>query len=151
MLTSKHLITALEKADWLDRILILSAFMFFVLVVLFIFKQRFIDRGLRIALWWTKFIPLPDFSGRHQDTSKVAEEANVLLSATTAAATSLSSAVVTSSSSLTITPSSIAVVSGTSTSGLSPHDTSLSISAPAIETNVPEPSSPVTGPVHVEL
>ena len=59
--TSKHLVTALEKADWLDRILILSAFMFFVLVVLFIVKQRIVDRGIRIAFWWTRF--LPDFSG----------------------------------------------------------------------------------------
>lgn len=57
MLTSKQLITALEKTDWLDRMIILSAFMFFVLVVLFILKKRFIDRGLRIALWWTRFIP----------------------------------------------------------------------------------------------
>lgn len=59
--TSKQLITALEKSDWLDRVLILSAFAFFVLVILFILKQRILDRGLRVALWWTKF--LPDFSG----------------------------------------------------------------------------------------
>lgn len=55
--TSKHIITALEKADWLDRLLILAALMFFVLVVLFILKQRILDRGLRVALWWTRFIP----------------------------------------------------------------------------------------------
>jgi protein transport protein SEC20 len=57
MTTSKQLITALEKADWLDRMLILSAFFFFLLVVLFILKQRVLDRGLRIAFWWTRFIP----------------------------------------------------------------------------------------------
>jgi len=38
--------------------------MFFILVVLFILKQRFIDRGLRIALWWTRFIPLPDIGSK---------------------------------------------------------------------------------------
>ncbi|KAF7426210.1 hypothetical protein PC9H_008577 [Pleurotus ostreatus] len=55
--TSKHLITALEKADWLDRLLILAALSFFVLVVLFILKQRIVDRGLRVAFWWTRFLP----------------------------------------------------------------------------------------------
>lgn len=59
--TSRQLITALEKADWLDRLLILSGLAFFLLVVLFILKQRIVDRGLRIAFWWTRF--LPDFSG----------------------------------------------------------------------------------------
>ncbi|KAG6901599.1 hypothetical protein C0995_010160 [Termitomyces sp. Mi166 len=58
--TSKQLITALEKSDWIDRVLIISAFVFFLLVVLFIIKQRVVDRGLRMAFWWTRF--LPDFS-----------------------------------------------------------------------------------------
>jgi len=57
MSTSKHLITALEKSDWLDRMLILSGFGFFLLVLLFIVKERLLDRGLRIAFWWTRFIP----------------------------------------------------------------------------------------------
>ncbi|EDR08052.1 uncharacterized protein LACBIDRAFT_297688 [Laccaria bicolor S238N-H82] len=61
MITSKHLVTALEKSDWLDRVIIISTFMFFLLLVMFILKQRFVDRGLRMALWWTSFIP--DFSG----------------------------------------------------------------------------------------
>ncbi|KAI0326134.1 Sec20-domain-containing protein [Cubamyces sp. BRFM 1775] len=61
MSTSKHLITALEKADWLDRMLVLAGLVFFVLVVLFILKQRLVDRSIRIAFWWTRFIP--DFSG----------------------------------------------------------------------------------------
>ncbi|EDR08047.1 uncharacterized protein LACBIDRAFT_297676 [Laccaria bicolor S238N-H82] len=42
MITSKHLVTALEKSDWLDRVIIISAFMFFLLVVLFVLKQRFV-------------------------------------------------------------------------------------------------------------
>ncbi|KAF8637923.1 hypothetical protein AX17_002544 [Amanita inopinata Kibby_2008] len=48
--TSKQLITALEKSDWLDRLLIISAFASFLLVVLFIVKQRVIDRMVGVLL-----------------------------------------------------------------------------------------------------
>ena len=58
--TSKQLVTALEKADWLDRLLIFTALIFFALVVLFILKQRIVDRGLRVAFWWTRFLPSLD-------------------------------------------------------------------------------------------
>ncbi|KZT65307.1 Sec20-domain-containing protein [Daedalea quercina L-15889] len=64
LVTSKHLITALEKSDWLDRMLVLAGLAFFILVVAFILKQRIVDRGLRIAFWWTRFIP--DFSSDEQ-------------------------------------------------------------------------------------
>jgi len=57
MHTSKQLVTALEKSDWLDRVLILSGFFFFIMVVLFILKQRIVDRGIRLAFWWTRFVP----------------------------------------------------------------------------------------------
>ena len=57
---SKQLVTALEKADWLDRLLIFAALAFFALVVLFILKQRIVDRGLRLAFWWTRFLPSRD-------------------------------------------------------------------------------------------
>jgi protein transport protein SEC20 len=57
MVTSKHLVTALEKADRMDRLLIIAGLIFFFLVVLFILNQRIVDRGLRIALFWTRFIP----------------------------------------------------------------------------------------------
>jgi protein transport protein SEC20 len=58
--TSKQLITALEKSDWLDRLLIITALVFFFLVVLFILKQRIVNRGFRIAFWWTRFLPIGD-------------------------------------------------------------------------------------------
>ena len=58
--TSKQLVTALEKADWLDRLLIFATLLFFALVVLFILKQRIVDRGLRVAFWWTRFLPSLD-------------------------------------------------------------------------------------------
>jgi protein transport protein SEC20 len=57
---SKQLVTALEKADWLDRLLIFASLAFFALVVLFILKQRIVDRGLRLAFWWTRFLPSRD-------------------------------------------------------------------------------------------
>jgi protein transport protein SEC20 len=46
-----------EKTDWLDRVLIISALVIFGLVVLFILKSRIIDRGLRIAFFWTRLLP----------------------------------------------------------------------------------------------
>ncbi|TFK73484.1 Sec20-domain-containing protein, partial [Pluteus cervinus] len=61
--TSKQLVTALEKADWIDRLLILAGFAFFILTVLFILKQRIFDKGVYLAFWWTRFIPNP-FSRR---------------------------------------------------------------------------------------
>ncbi|KAJ7126136.1 Sec20-domain-containing protein [Mycena epipterygia] len=82
--TSKQLITALEKSDWLDRVLIFSALLFFILVVLFILKQRVFDRGMRIAFWWTRFVP--DFSGDAE-----------LLSMEKGSAAALSTTIVTSS------------------------------------------------------
>lgn len=57
MSTSKQLIVALEQSDWLDRLILASAMCFFFAVVLFILKQRIVDRGLSIVLWWTRFTP----------------------------------------------------------------------------------------------
>ena len=108
MSTSKHLVTALEKSDWLDRILILSGFAFFILVVLFILKQRVVDRGLRIAFWWTRFIPSfsddVDLLGRTEEgiASAVMEACSTFTTITT----SLASAMVSVSSLL---PSTVAV------------------------------------------
>ena len=47
--TSKNIITTLEKADVLDRLLILAALVFFFLVCLLIIKRRIIDKGIRAA------------------------------------------------------------------------------------------------------
>jgi protein transport protein SEC20 len=79
--TSKQLIVALEKSDWLDRLLILAGLAFFMLVVLFILKQRILDRGLRIAFWWTRF--LPNFSG---DAGSIMIKSGEVLSATASTA-----------------------------------------------------------------
>ncbi|KAL0960017.1 hypothetical protein HGRIS_011667 [Hohenbuehelia grisea] len=96
--TSKQLITALEKADWLDRLLIFSALGFFVLVVLFIIKQRLVDRGLRIAFWWTRFLPSgsdPSLDvmekGSDEFESVVASTSSVVASVTSAASVAAAS------------------------------------------------------------
>ena len=70
---SKQLVTALEKADWLDRLLIFAALAFFALVVLFILKQLIVDRGLRIAFWWTRLLPSRD----RGDSTLAAQEVTV--------------------------------------------------------------------------
>ncbi|KAA1472066.1 Sec20-domain-containing protein [Dentipellis sp. KUC8613] len=102
--TSKQLITALEKSDWLDRLLILAALAFFFVVVLFILKQRIVDRGVRIAFWWTRFVPgLGGGSGKGISgaltkleeglrTTSPSDAAAVVSSAVTAAASVASSA-----------------------------------------------------------
>jgi protein transport protein SEC20 len=156
MLTSKQLITALEKSDWLDRILILSAFMFFILVVLFILKQRFIDRGFRMVLWWTRFIPLPDVSSKQTNMLRVAEEGIVSLSATVATTTtSLATVVASISSSPTVAPpSSIAyepIQDETNFPSSPPDPSPLPIDTLVSEINIPDPPPSVTDPVHIEL
>ncbi|KAG2139308.1 hypothetical protein DEU56DRAFT_800619 [Suillus clintonianus] len=85
--TSKQLITALEKTDWLDRILIISGLVFFGLVVLFILKQRIVDRGLRIAFFWTRILPSSGLSTRA--VVQKAGEVVTTASASTAAASAV--------------------------------------------------------------
>lgn len=51
---SKSLITTMQKADTLDRLLILAALLFFGLVCLLIVKRRIIDRGIRAATLFSR-------------------------------------------------------------------------------------------------
>jgi protein transport protein SEC20 len=87
--TSKQLIVALEKSDWLDRLLILSGLAFFLLVVLFILKQRIVDRGLRIAFWWTRFLPDVKPGGSSGVQSTGLDMVTALSAATTTASAAL--------------------------------------------------------------
>lgn len=84
--TSKQLITALEKSDWLDRLLIIAGVVFFFLVVLFILTQRLVGRGIRIAFWWTRFLPTGDL-----DFEKMERGERVLGTATVVASSAISS------------------------------------------------------------
>ncbi|KAG0704928.1 Sec20-domain-containing protein [Suillus ampliporus] len=85
--TSKQLITALEKTDWLDRILIISGLVFFGLVVVFILTQRIVHRGLRIAFFWTRL--LPSSSSNTLAVVQKAGEVVASASASTAAASTM--------------------------------------------------------------
>ncbi|KAJ6588846.1 Sec20-domain-containing protein [Mycena capillaripes] len=100
--TSKQLITALEKTDWMDRVLIFSAFSFFILVVLFILKQRIFDRSMRIAFWWTRFIP--DFSGDMQLLNMEKGSATALSTALVASSVASAASILASSSPIESTP-----------------------------------------------
>jgi protein transport protein SEC20 len=97
--TSKQIITALEKSDWLDRLLILSGLAVFLLVILFILKQRVVDRGLRIALWWTRFIP--DDTGVENVKESLALTASTVLASTLPVISSLAVSATDSSSDVT--------------------------------------------------
>ncbi|KAH8977918.1 hypothetical protein EDB92DRAFT_1913434 [Lactarius akahatsu] len=78
-----------KQLNWLDRLLIFAGLIFFALVVLFILKQRIVDRGLRIAFWWTRFLP----SGDSRLASNVASVASsVVASVTTALASQVAHA-----------------------------------------------------------
>ncbi|KAJ7180951.1 hypothetical protein C8R46DRAFT_841906, partial [Mycena filopes] len=91
---SKTLIPAVEKSDWLDRIVIFAALLFFTLVVLFILKQHIFDRSMRIAFWWTRFVP--DFSGDSQLLNMEKGSATALSTTVTAAAATVTSLVTSS-------------------------------------------------------
>ncbi|THH28354.1 hypothetical protein EUX98_g5836 [Antrodiella citrinella] len=98
MVTSKHLITALEKSDWLDRMLILAALLFFILIVLFILKQRLVDRSLKIAFFWTRFLPSSSSSAKNAVKDKVVDMVekgsggSIVAAVTTASTTLLTAA-----------------------------------------------------------
>lgn len=128
MTTSKHLITALEKSDWLDRMLIFAGLIFFVLVVLFILKQRLVDRGLRIALWWTRFVP--DFSG--DEALLAMEKGHASLSASSVVSTVVATASTVAASLVSSVVSSSTVSVDTSSDSPSPLSTMSEILSSAI-------------------
>lgn len=65
--TSKALITSLERADYLDRLLLLFAFVFFVLCCIYIFKRRVVDKGLKVAGVFGNVIKRSGRQSRHYD------------------------------------------------------------------------------------
>jgi protein transport protein SEC20 len=132
--TSKQLITALEKSDWMDRLLILFGLLVFFMVVLFILKQRILDRGLRVALWWTRFIP--DFSG-DEELIKMEEGIKVLSSITAAVSSVVASATT-------------AVTVSTTLSSDSATSTTEVISESPLLSSLVSPSIPSSTPVDSE-
>jgi protein transport protein SEC20 len=169
MHTSKQLVTALEKSDWLDRVLILSGFFFFIMVVLFILKQRIVDRGIRLAFWWTRFIP--SFS---DDAALLRTAEKGMASAVVSATSSLSVIAVSLASSILPTATSLSSSSSivlnsaplmdisVTTSVVAQSATTNSFTGPAQETveivNVPKRTDDASGvepnhqpPDHIEL
>ena len=156
--TSKRLIKALEKADWLDRMLIISAFIFFLLVVLFILQQRVINRGIRIAFWWTRF--LPDFSADKSllDLANVAPTISTVSGAVVLSST-LSSSIVAATLSPPVaimsTPSSssvVATLSSSSTFTAEPYSSVYAIVDSSLLTSATSTNAASsTVPTHVEL
>lgn len=102
--SSRELITALEKTDTLDRLLIGAAIVFFVLVVLFILEQRVLERGFRIVFWWTRFMNLSSWSSGRGKVGMMEKE-TALGSAVLASVVSSSSAVMAASATLAATGS----------------------------------------------
>ncbi|KAL4079393.1 Sec20-domain-containing protein [Scleroderma citrinum] len=96
--SSRELITALEQTDTLDRLLIGAALVFFVLVVLFILEQRILEKSLRIAFWWTRFVSLPSWSSERSEVNIV--EKGTTLGRTAIASVVSSSTVVAASATL---------------------------------------------------
>lgn len=83
--------------------LIISGLMFFFLVVGFILKQRIFDRGLRLALWWTKFLPSFGDETSAWDMADVVEKGSMSLQSaveTGTVVTSIVSGVAASASSM---------------------------------------------------
>ena len=161
MHTSKQLVTALEKSDWLDRVLILSGFLFFIMVVLFILKQRILDRGIRLAFWWTRFIP--SFNG---DAALLQSVEKGMANAVVSVASSLSVVAASLASSIppitTSLPPSLSIIVATSslvdnsatTSFLAESATVIpqEMPLPVEDTNAHEnPQNAPVVPVHIEL
>ncbi|KAI0049198.1 Sec20-domain-containing protein [Auriscalpium vulgare] len=153
--TSKQLVTALEKADWLDRLLIVAGLAFFLLVVLFILKQRVVDRSIRLAFWWTRFLP-----ARGEAAALVrAEKGRAVVQTLTSAVTASSLAGAVSATVASVASTTLAQVS--QATAAMPPEVASSVTEVVMEASVaqdlPEPSTslppddPVAGVPHDEL
>ncbi|KAJ3818934.1 Sec20-domain-containing protein [Lentinula raphanica] len=87
---SQQLITALQKSDRMDRLLIFFGLLCFFLSVSIVLKERLFDRSVRLAFWWTRFLPsgsmkdLPDFT---QSVASISGDALMAASSVFASAT----------------------------------------------------------------
>jgi protein transport protein SEC20 len=57
--TSRGFITALERTDWFDRLLIFLALAVFIGTCAWIVKVRVVDRALWLGFWWVKYLGFP--------------------------------------------------------------------------------------------
>ncbi|KAF8137332.1 Sec20-domain-containing protein [Boletus edulis] len=120
---------------------------FFGLVVLFILKQRILDRGLRIAFRWTRFVPGLGGS-RGQATGEKLKQvmmddgAGTLLTSVVVAATAVPS-----------TPASLSAATATLSGHVSQTEESVTLSSVVSESaaTADSGSTLVSEPAHVEL
>jgi len=61
---SRRLITALERTEWFDRLLILLALAVFIGTCTWIVKVRVVDCALWLGFWWVKYLPFPGRGGK---------------------------------------------------------------------------------------
>lgn len=61
--TSRALVTALDRTDWFDRLLIFLALAVFIGTCAWIVKVRVVDRALWLGFWWVKYLPFPGRGG----------------------------------------------------------------------------------------
>ncbi|KAJ3985850.1 Sec20-domain-containing protein [Lentinula detonsa] len=119
---SQQLITALQKSDRMDRLLIFFGLLCFFLTVSIVLKERVLDRSVRLAFWWTRFLPSGSVSNLG---SSVASEASASVSgaAILAASSSLVTATV---SGISLVPTGTSIVSSASPPSSETEDPSLS-------------------------
>lgn len=116
---SKAIITSLERADYIDRLLIVAALLFFVLVCAFIIKRRVLDKGLRIVSFVGRLVPRGAKSKASQSAIK--------------SASSLASVAMSTATALLSTASTIAAVASSSVSASSSNSASETMASPIPE------------------
>ncbi|KAL8293724.1 hypothetical protein RQP46_000425 [Phenoliferia psychrophenolica] len=89
--TSKALITSLEQADMLDRLILLFAFIFFCLCCAWIIKRRVLDKGLRVAGAVGRVVAGGKGSSPHEVVERAVEDVRDAISVLTTTATLVAS------------------------------------------------------------
>lgn len=138
---SKSLITALERADLLDRLLILAALAFFGLVCAFIIKRRVLDRGIRLA---SVLVPK-----RKRAVAASAVSAATAIVASVSPLSSVLTTVAVASSLVQLSSASVepVVVSTPTASTIEPTPPSETLDSISASTTVPIVEAPTTAPV----
>ncbi|KAF8316838.1 Sec20-domain-containing protein [Clavulina sp. PMI_390] len=141
--TSKTLIASLQQADWLDRMIIFSSLAIFLLAVAYIVKKRVIDRGLWLAFWWVKYLPMPKRSAA-QVAVNVGKATLSSVSSSTPPPASIATESVTAATEFATTLSSLIATASTLSSAI-PSITSSAQSAIEDElSSAPTPSTSVS-------
>ncbi|KAJ3754919.1 Sec20-domain-containing protein [Lentinula raphanica] len=104
---SQQLITALQKSDRMDRLLIFFGLLCFFLSVSIVLKERLIDRSVRLAFWWTRFLSSGSTKDFTQSVASISGDSLMTASSVFASATA---------SSVSLASTATSIVSSTSSS-----------------------------------